>query len=360
MKFLVKTSLVKYINDNIDEVEIFSKYLNIPSTDIYKCINDKSYRVNNKLRNDKNPSLGFQYVKAKYGIKLYAKDFANPFFVGDCYHFVGITLGLNCNIPVDFLNICKHIIDTMQGNTKYLPGVSTTAKENLVKSRSNKLVKIQIEKREWNAKDLLYWYEYGIKPVTLIKHHVFPVKNFWINDVLQDYYYTKDNPCFAYYLGAEPKVIWEIYRPYEVRHNKFRTNDRNDIKELHTLNPNSNLIITKSKKDKMLLMQIMEDIGIYDTDVKYMSESNRLKKSTLLTIRDNYRNIFVNFDVDKSGIKGMKFFHSTYKFNLFPFITENISNIRNYPKDVSDFAKQYGYNNTLRVFEFLYNKYIKT
>ncbi len=360
MKFLVKTNLLQYITNNLDEVEIFSKYLDIPSTDIYKCINDKNHRVTNTLRDDKHPSLGFQYIRAKYGIKLYAKDFANPFFVGDCYHFVGIKLGLNCNMPVDFLNICKHIIDTMKGNSKYLPGVTSTTKENLVKSRLDKLIKIEIEKRKWNASDLLYWYNHGIKPDTLLKQNVFPVNKFWMNDVLQDYYYTEDNPCFAYYLGAIPHVVWELYRPHEAKFNKFRTNDKSDIKEIHTVEPNNNLIITKSKKDKVLLMQMMEDIGVIDTDVKYTSESNKLKKSTLLTLQDNYRNIFVNFDIDKAGIRGMKYFHSTYGFSLFPFITENISNIVNYPKDVSDFAKRYGYDNTVKVFEFLYNKYIRT
>lgn len=356
MKFLIKTNLSKYINDNIDEVDIFSKYLGIPATEIYKCINDKSYRVNNPLRNDRNPSLGFQYLRAKHGHKLYGKDFANPFFVGDCYHFVGITLGLNSNLPRDFLNICKDIIDKLD-NTKTTTSVSTK-KFYISQKKENKVVRIDIEKRKWNAKDLLYWYNYGIKPNTLVINNVYPVNKFWINDILQDYYYTPDNPCFAYYLGARPNVLWEIYRPYEEDYNKFRVNECNDIKELHTVTDNVNLILTKSKKDKLLLIQMIEELGIIDTDVLYTSESTRLKKKTLLTIKESYKNIFVNFDVDKAGIRGMKFFNSTYGFSLFPFITENMSKIKGYPKDVSDFSKQYGYNNTLRVFSFLYNKYI--
>ena len=353
MKFTTTNKLVNYINSNIDEAEIFSKYLNIPISDIYKCINDKSYRINNPLRNDKNPSLGFIYVSVRNKNKLYAKDFANPFYVGDCYYFVGIVLGLHCNIPRDFVNICKNIIQNHKtGN------IRVTAKSEPIKIKQHNITTIDVEKRTFDKYDLAYWNTYGITKNLLIKEDVFPVNKFWINNVLQDYYYEITNPCYAYYLGYNNTDLWEVYRPLESKYNKFRTNNTNDLKELYKISSKNNLIITKSKKDLMLLKRLLLDTGIIDTDVLYMSEGNKLKTSTKIYINQHYKNVFINFDIDITGINTMKLFNKLYGYSLFPFIPSNIPDISNYPKDISDFCKKYGYNNTLKLFNYLYNHYV--
>lgn len=352
MKFITSNKLGNYIHSNISEADIFSKYLGISIIDIYKCINDRSHRVNNPLRDDKNPSLGFLYTSVKGKLRLYAKDFANPFFVGDCYYFVGIILGLHTNIPEDFVKICKHIIH----NFKITEGRSLIHHEPVVHEEI--ITSIDIEKREWDKYDIAYWASYGITLDVLNDEQVYPVNKFWVNNRLQDYFYQVTNPCYAYYLGHNKVDLWEIYRPFDEKFNKFRTNDKNDIKELHTVRQTYNLIITKSKKDKLLLKRLIADIKLTKIDVLYTSEANKLKSSTKLIIDENYRNVYVNFDIDMTGINGMRYFHKQYSYNIFPFIVNNFEYAHDYPKDISDFCKRYGYANTLKMFHYLINHYM--
>lgn len=353
MKFTTSNKLSTFINNNISEVDIFSKYLNIPSTEIYKCINNKSYRVKNTLRDDKNPSLGFQYLNIRNRSKLYAKDFANPFYIGDAYYFVGLVLGLHCNIPRDFINICKHIIHKFKIGD--IPSISR--KEPMINNEPT-ITTIEVERRKWDKYDIAYWNMYGITPSMLESEEVYPINKFWINNELQDYFYEITNPAYAYYLGYDTVDLWEIYRPFDYKYNKFRTNNTSDIKELHKISNNHNLIITKSKKDLMLIKTLLKDLGITYTDVLYTSENNRLKSTTKSLIDSNYRNVYVNFDIDIAGINGMKFYNKSYGYNIFPFIPSNIPDITVYPKDISDFCKRYKYVNTLKLFNYLYNEYI--
>lgn len=355
MKFITSSKLSNYIHQTIGEVEIFAHYLDIPISEIYKCINDKNYRINNPLRNDEHPSLGFQYFKNKGTIRLYGKDWANPYYVGDIYYFVGIIIGLDCNVPIDFIKICKHILATF--GDREPKAVSRPLPHNI--ERIHEIKSIDIEERSWNDNDFVYWNQFGIGIDELNRERIFPCEKFWIDDILQDYFYEVGNPCYAYYLGVNRgKKLWEIYRPLEVKYNKFRTNNNSDLKELYTIRPNTNLIITKSKKDKTLINKLLLDLDYLDTSVLYMSESGRLRSHSRTLIKENYQNVFVNFDIDKAGFDSMRFFKLQYHYNLFPFLVDKSNLINNYPKDITDFCKRFGYKNTKIVFNYLYKKYI--
>lgn len=358
MKFYTNYQLKNYILTNIDEAEIFAYYLDTPLSEIYKAINNKSYRIINKIRNEENASFGLQYYKIHGEIKLYGKDFASPIYTGDCFHIAGMSLGLHCNIPRDFVSICKHIIKNLINNEyERIAPNSRQLKEKDVKT--SKTISISIEKRDYNKSDIKYWLSYGIKPNTLLSEKIYAVDKFYINDELEDYFYEVINPAYAYYLGNNPKTIWEIYRPNEVKFKKFRTNNNSDVKELYTIRPNDNLILTKSKKDKALINQILKELGIIDTSVLYTSESNRLRQPTRNLIKENYKNVFVNFDLDNPGITSMKYFNQEYHYKIFPFANDKmIKSISNHPKDITDFCKRFGYDLTLKVFDYLYTKFI--
>lgn len=357
MKFVSKARLKDYILSKLDEATIFAYYLDADITNIYKCINNPAYRVLNKHRGDQNPSFGLQYYRISGKTKLWGKDFASPEYTGDCFHYASIVMNLNCNMPEDFVKTCTNIIRDLIESTplqgyNHLATPTPKAKNTVVKS-------INIKIRDLNAHDIKYWNSFGITIETLNKEKIFPVNQFYIDDNLQNYEYYPNNPAYAYYLGNNPKPLWEIYRPNEVKHKKFRTNNTADVKELYTIIPNTNLILTKSKKDKALINQILSELNVTNTSVLYTSESNRLKQNTITLLNYNYKNIYVNFDLDRTGIESMKYFNKEYKFSIFPFTSASmIKGITKHPKDITDFSKRFGYENTKKIFNQLYSKYV--
>ena len=54
----------------------------------------------------------------------------------------------------------------------------------------------------------------------------------------------------------------------------------------------------------------------------------------------------------------MRYFHKQYGYSMFPFIINNLEYTNDYPKDISDFCKRYGYENTFKMFTYLLNQYI--
>lgn len=357
MKFTVKNKLLNYILSNTNEAVIFAYYLEVDITEVYMCINKPSYRVLNKHRGDQNPSFGLQYYKVKNKIKLWGRDFAVPYYTGDCFHYAGMVLGLNCNNPVDFISICNHIIENVITNgSKHI----TLPSNKLIKPiKSNSTIEIKPIPRDINKHDIEYWKSYGIKEESIVRERIFCVDKFYINNELDDYTYNPNNPAYAYYLGNNPKPLWEIYRPFENKYKKFRTNNQHDVKELYTIIPNDNLILTKAKKEKALITQLLIELNITNTGVLYTSESNRLKQHTRVLFKENYKNVYVNFDLDIPGIEGMKYFNVNYNYTIFPFTSKiMLESIKNHPKDITDFCKRFGYENTKKLFAYLYEKYI--
>jgi len=361
MKFITSNNLKKYIDNNLNEVDIIAYYMDIPVMDIYACINDHRLRVNNTLRTDADPSYGFQYIHEHGRYKLYGKDFANPFYSGDKYHIAGISLKLNCNNPREFVEICKDIIKVFNNGVS-TPVVSKEVKKDSAYKPSN-IFKIDVEKRDFTYYDYLYWQSMGIRKETLISEKIYAVDSYILHqfdkdDFSPDYVYNPNDPAYAYYIGKDKYTLWEIYRPFANKYNKFRTNNNRDLKELYELTKKDNLIITKSKKDKALIRQILSDFNITNVDVKYTSEAARLRMPTRNLIKTYYRWIYINFDLDKTGIDGMKYFNGEYGYNMFPFVLEDMLKFKNIPKDPTDFCKKFGYDATKKVFKILYNKYI--
>jgi hypothetical protein len=356
INFIKDSSLKLTILNNISEAEIFSHYLDIDIEKIYKCVNDKSARIHNPLRNDEHPSLGFQY----YNRKLYAKDFGNPFYCGDCFYFVGLILKRNVGISADFIYICEHIYKTFSVTIREKEDIQKSIYEKTIKEEKIEYIKnIDIIKRDFDKYDLEYWSKYGLNEEDLTEEKIFACSQFMIDGKIADFISTPINPCYAYYLGIKNNItLWEIYRPNEANSNKFRTNNTSNIKELHLIKKNKNLILTKSKKDKALILKLLKDCKRDDIDTLYTSESTRISKTLRIKLEEHYDNIFINFDCDIPGIQGMKFFKSTYGYNLFPFIIPHHNDIPNYPKDITDFCKRFGYNNTFISFRYLLNIYI--
>ena len=101
------TSDKDYILNTLDQVHIYSVFLNVPETEINNCICLRNYKISNPLRYDPNPSVSFKW----YGNKLIFRDFADYRYRGDVFEIVGLVLKKNCTNNKDFVEICSNIIE---------------------------------------------------------------------------------------------------------------------------------------------------------------------------------------------------------------------------------------------------------
>lgn len=96
------TSDKDYILNTLDQVHIYSVFLNVPETEINNCICLRNYKISNPLRYDPNPSVSFKW----YGNKLIFRDFADYRYRGDVFEIVGLVL--------------KRIVLTIKTSLKYV------------------------------------------------------------------------------------------------------------------------------------------------------------------------------------------------------------------------------------------------
>lgn len=315
MNFLHTTKVKQFIEEKLDARDIFAYYLGISVNDISYCLDDRSNKINNPLRDDKNPSLGFMYSQSG---KLRMKDFANDLYSGDIYDLVGFLYGLNSNNSKDFIQICSLIIEHV-----YYKHFNYNIPTIINKIPINKTIKtIDIIKRDFTKEDLNYW---KYIPIEILKYFIIPVEKLYINDYL-NYNYKRSNPCYAYPLGIKNNInIYKIYCPFEVKERKFRTNNIGVFDSLERdFTESDTLIITKSYKDKLywkylLLLASSFPIGCIPAVVSFSSEGILLSKDIAFELSKLYDRIIINCDFDKVGIQSMFYHTMCYNYEVFTF-----------------------------------------
>lgn len=372
MKFKVQTSIVDYILDKYEQVDIFAHYLDINSSVIQECIDNKHKKINNPLRVDNNPSLGFQY---NIHGKLIMRDFASSFYTGDCFHVAGIRLGMNCNIPKHFVDICNNI-DTyvnkgIQGKGKII------LLEDHIKIRDVSINIIEPTYREINNYDIRYFNKFEISPEQVIKHFT-PAETVinTINDyVVEDYIYDRRDPCYVIKLGYINHIFrYKLYFPKRRTGKKprFRTNYTLNIEDIALIGSNKNLIIQKSLKDELCLQNFLSYANITNTDIiRISSESVILTQTEINVLKSRYTNILTMFDNDAQGNSASTTYLEKYSF-IPIYITDllklsfhemkSIVETDRYdlriPKNISDFREMYGKDKTSILIQTLNKMYL--
>ena len=95
------TSDKDYILNTLDQVHIYSVFLNVPKTEINNCICLRNYKISNPLRYDPNPSVSFKW----YGNKLIFRDFADYRYRGDVFEIVGLIIKTSLRYVLILLNM---------------------------------------------------------------------------------------------------------------------------------------------------------------------------------------------------------------------------------------------------------------
>jgi hypothetical protein len=357
MQVINSDEIKRYVLETFDQVSVFAVYLEISENDINYCLENKSNKISNPLRDDTNPSLGFIMTMDRqtglYKVKMY--DWADPGYRGDCFDLVGKLRHLNSNKSLDFITICKDIIYSMKHKTlqnNVLP---------LSKSTVQSFTYIHIEPRLWNNNDINLWNSFGL-PFNEIKHLVFPLKRSF-NSNFCDYTYDERDPGYAWITGYyDNQTLYTLYFPYRTGKDPFKprfkkNNKFYQLECIHELRPADILVITKSYKDKLLINRLLPKIEKKHTIQvsNFTSESIVLSDNFVLKLYDIFPVIVTNTDFDYTGLHTSG--EHKRKYGMLRFIPTN-GRYGTYDfggKDITDIFRTHGYQYCIDVIQESYN-----
>lgn len=215
------------------------------------------------------------------------------------------------------------------------------ATDTLPKSEGENI--IEIKRKNYTDNDMLFWGKYHITKDTLKLYKVYPISTYWVNDIQANFYYTEKEPMYAYSIYDR----YKIYRPHSRRTEKWRNNCSSfDVQGMEQLADNGDLlIITKSLKDVMVL----HELG-YNA-IAPQSENSSIPKVIMDHLKLRFKNIIILFDYDDGGILGSQKLSEKYSIP-YKFIPKHYLDLYSI-KDVSDFVKEFGKEQTLTMLKEL-------
>lgn len=353
-----------------DDIAIFSKYLNIPESDIIECI-ETGRLMNSPVRDDDtNNSAGFKYNNKG---KLKLRDFGG-YFWGDCFDLVAFELGLNVNNRHHFVEILKHIYATITAKNDGKVHVHRVNLDLLKEAKSRKRI-IDIETRPWTVYDKHIWNDILYRETDVFGYMefegVYPIQHYWIDIHSQPspkYYYKSHNPAFAYYLGHDINSIanYRIYLPYtKPPYSRFISNN-SSWQGLETLDDDYDiLVIIKSNKDRISLKSFTRfnkyKIGVIappsENHVVSVQEYNWLASRVKGRFANGKPAIISFYDFDYAGLLGSGRLKRTYGVPRFMFTNGKYGTAKTGKKDFTDTIPVYGktklYNMTNNYFDKL-------
>ena len=349
----------KFILTNINQIDIFAKYLSINEDDIVDCIENNNL-INSPIRVEDNASVGFRYNN-KGSLKM--RDFGG-FFWGDCFDAVTYILnknGYNLNVSSgdDFKFILNHIASTFG----ILNGVDKrpNIKRLLDTAKKSKKI-ITFNTRNWDTNDKKVWitkYHNLFSFDYLVSKNLFPVENYWVDYYSQPeakYYYTRKDPCYAIYLGEDNNRIPNIRLYFPLRDGKDKFNPRfisnnNSFQNIiGSKDEYDYIVLGKSFKDSIAMERIFQTFSFTGYDdiwfIGYPSENFILTYDIVSWLLSKLRvksvTRIINFtDFDRTGRANA--YRAYDEFGIpFVFLTNGELGLPNYgAKDITDFIEKY-------------------
>lgn len=340
---------VKYVREHFNQVNVFSKFLDIPHDDIIDCITEHSTILSPIRSNDGSPSVGFKYDNKG---RLKMRDF-NGTFWGDIFDLVSHLYKLKVDNKSQFYTILKIIYDAMLDD-EYKDIITEDIKARLQNSKKEKLV-IDLNIRNWNNRDADIWNKLDLSYDDLTKGYVFPVENYWVNidsNPQPKYYYKPNNPCYAYWFGYDDKGVanYRLYFPKKSKfYPKFITNN-NVIQGMNTLDSGYDaIVITKSYKDVLFLRKLWNTHfsptgGLHIGFVAPPAENYKFTIYDIATLRSKTTTgeLLTVFDFDYTGITGTNRLKKEHGIPYL-FLTNGSRNTVDYgAKDPTDYYELHG------------------
>lgn len=300
-----------YLLSHLNQEDIWEYYTGVKPT--------SSLKVCNPLRDDNHPDCSFYYSSGYWWLNDFAwkKQF-------NC--FTAIMQKYSITYPQALDKVYEEMIRGKKVNLSPL-----TFSLNVTKVKK----KIDVRHQKFTRKDIEFLKSFGISSNTCNKYKVFSIGKYWIDNKLC-YTYKESDPCLGYYFGNGE---WKMYH-YEREDWRFVGNTNkttlqgyNQLKDVGHL-----LIITKSYKDVMVYDEMCyssvapHSEALSDWDI-HLSELNT-----------RFERIYLNFDNDEAGINA-----SNDVVKKHPFITPFFIPKESGEKDISDYVKKYGKNETIKL-----------
>jgi len=197
---------------------------------------------------------------------------------------------------------------------------------------------IKIKKRNWEQKDLDYWFQYGITSTTLKLFDVCPISHYSLNGFIE----IAENFSYSYNYYWENGIFRrKIYQPFSSK--KKWINNGGKVVQGEGMLPKSGdlLIITSSLKDVMTLYELGYIAIAPTSETSFIPELYFEKQSS------RFKSKILFFDSDDTGIKRSKELSEKWNINYILIPRENDKD----PKDISDFVKRNGENSAKKLIE---------
>ena len=281
------------------------------------------------LRKDHKPTCSFCH--SKKGELMY-HDFGTGFHE----NFVGVVMEIHKCSYQEALNV---IAEDFGYISKAEDRPAVKIKVSNVKLEEKTETLIQIKPKTFSEQELKWWKGFGVTEKTLKKYKVFSCDSIFLNG---DYFSSSSPrvPIYGYYCGKKNgQELWRIYFPSK-RSFRFLSNvGKSYIQGAKQLPKTGDvLLITKSQKDVMLAYEL----GI--PAIAPCSEVLFLSNKQIQHLKKRFKTIVVCYDTDITGIHNLKQIKVKHP-DLHTFFIPRKYGV----KDISDFFKKYGEEETRRL-----------
>jgi hypothetical protein len=303
----------EYIDCRLNHAEIYSRYLG----DV-----DFKKGVKSPFNADRTPSCKF-FMRDN---ELLWKDFSSG-KGGDVYKLL-------------------QVLERIEKDFGLLNGknVNTQLVKKVYSLPDSKPAEIKVIPKEWDAENILYWRQYGIKLETLKIFNVKVVQECWIEDKLF-YTYNKNNPAYRYTIDNG----FKIYQPLTSnKKNKWRNSiPSTAVWGLEQLRyRNDTVFIVSSVKDIMACYEM----GFESCCLN--SETCEIPDKLINYLKSRYEHVVIFLDNDTTGLQFAKRCHKrTDCIYIYIPLTENA-------KDQSDLVLAEGLLVAREIIMNLLNEYV--
>lgn len=281
------------------------------------------------LRKDHKPTCSFCH--SKKGELMY-HDFGTGFHE----NFVGVVMEIHKCSYQEALNVIAEDFGYLS-KAEDRPAVKIKVSNVKLEEKTETL--IQIKPKAFSEQELKWWKGFGVTDKTLKKYKVFSCDSIFLNG---DYFSSSSPrvPIYGYYCGKKNgQELWRIYFPSK-RSFRFLSNvGKSYIQGAKQLPKTGDvLLITKSQKDVMLAYEL----GI--PAIAPCSEVLFLSNKQIQHLKKRFKTIVVCYDTDITGIHNLKQIKVKHP-DLYTFFIPRKYGV----KDISDFFKKYGEEETRRL-----------